>query len=217
MSRIIVLVSTKGGVGKTTTAINLAAVYARRGLRVVLVDADDAAHAVAVAAFGRLPYAVLPMPLDADTKDDVVAWGQALEREAASHDIVVVDTPGARTAAYGAALAVADLAVIPVATGLLDLRGAAETAADIERQRQRERSAKPLALILPSRIDRRTVMGRDLPEALSGLGEPIAPAIVQRSAIVDALAGGEPMSPGTPATADYSSLADLIDRMLDER
>lgn len=217
MSRIIGLVSTKGGVGKTTTAINLAAVYARRGLRVVLIDADDAAHAVAVASLGRLPYSVLPMPLDADTEDDVVAWGQALEREAASYDIVVIDTPGARSTAYAAALAMADLAVIPVATGLLDLRGAAETVADIQRQRQRRQGATPRALVLPSRVDRRTVMGRDLPEALFGLGEPIAPAIVQRSAIVDALAGGEPMAPGTPAAADYAALADLIDSMLDER
>ena len=38
--RRIVVTSGKGGVGKTTTTANLGAALAKRGLRVVLVDAD---------------------------------------------------------------------------------------------------------------------------------------------------------------------------------
>ena len=40
MGHVVAVVSQKGGVGKTTTSVNLAAAFARRGLKTLIVDTD---------------------------------------------------------------------------------------------------------------------------------------------------------------------------------
>src|SRR3712207_5369624 len=125
MSRVVGLVQSKGGVGKTTTALNLAAELTRRGSKVSVIDADPAGHAAAVAEDGHLPFKVTPHLLEEVADKAVSAWAKAIRGTRA--DFTIIDAPGAMGGAFGATIAVADLVLVPSGATVLDVRGAAET------------------------------------------------------------------------------------------
>jgi chromosome partitioning protein len=85
--RSIAIINQKGGVGKTTTAVNLSAALARAGQRVGLIDIDPQAHASL--HLGLNPQANVPTVYDLLTEDIAISklWQPAAENlhVAASH------------------------------------------------------------------------------------------------------------------------------------
>jgi chromosome partitioning protein len=74
MTRIYALANQKGGVGKTTTAVNLGAYLAAAGQRVLLVDTDPQANATSSLGIDRkgLSHSVYHTLLDSIPADEVI-------------------------------------------------------------------------------------------------------------------------------------------------
>jgi len=73
MTRVIALANEKGGVGKTTTAINLGAAVAERGHQVLIIDIDPQANATAgLGLRGHAGASTYELFLDQASLDDVV-------------------------------------------------------------------------------------------------------------------------------------------------
>ena len=71
MGQIICVMNQKGGVGKTTTAINLGACFARAGFQTLIVDLDPQCNATS--GLDRKPTAHHPLVTGAPWADSVVA------------------------------------------------------------------------------------------------------------------------------------------------
>jgi chromosome partitioning protein len=211
MSGIVAFANLKGGVGKSTLAVNVAGALAPHS---ALIDADPQATASAWAEADLLPFPVLTAPL---TGNNVEAWiAEALALEAR---YVIVDLPPMLGDATAAALAICDLAAVPVSPSGADLKATNRAVELIEQAREARGDGKPRALLIPSKVDRRTGAGAEIEAVLHDYGEPVGPVVSQRVAQVDAFTAGQwigDYAKGSVAHTEIKTLASVIKRMLDK-
>jgi chromosome partitioning protein len=207
MWRIITVTQRKGGVGKTTIAICIAAELARRGHDVALVDSDPQRSASQWAEPGNLEFPVYEMALE---QVSVSAWARQVRSIQAG--LLVIDTaPNARE--MGASIALANLILVPCTPSGLDLDATLQTLAIVNAARERRRDQIKVILV-PNRLDRRTLEGRQLVEELSEFGEIVAPPIASRSAFVRCFTSGQSVAsfmPGDAADQEIQQLADAVE------
>ncbi|WP_273794845.1 ParA family protein [Brucella intermedia] len=127
--KVITIYTTKGGVGKTTTAIHLADYLHAKGSKVALIDADERAM-LTEAVMGspeNLPFPTHFFENPAGVEDlnqaqvMIGAMIDKIEEAQDGNDYVIIDCGGYNSQASLAAAAVADLAIIPANTGRFDL------------------------------------------------------------------------------------------------
>ena len=194
--RIITVAHQKGGVGKTTLALNLAACFAQ-GLRVGVLDTD---------VQGSL--SSIKDELDGIT---FVPFDGKLDQLAKQpFDILVVDTPPYLTNQLPDLFAVSDFVLVPSKVGFFDvmaIKATIELLAQAEQKRPQLKYGVVLNMVKP-----RTGLNRSVQEILSSYGAVLlATTIADRVSYTrSALTSGVFGSDDEKAKEEITSLADEI-------
>ena len=163
---IIAIANSKGGVGKSTLAVHLAAWLHEQGHRVTLADCDTQQsssewirEAVPQVKAVRL-----------DNPDVILNDLPLLNQDA---EFVVADGPGSQTETSRALLLRADMAIVPCKASMLEVRALAK-ATEVLRQAQDIRSGVPKAVIVLSMVGKTYRLTQDMKEAAAALHLPLA-------------------------------------------
>jgi chromosome partitioning protein len=167
----IFIASSKGGCGKSTLTVNLAVALARKGRRVLIVDADHQGSASAWAALrpeSAVPVALTPLKKLGRLDQMAVPEGT---------DIRIVDTPAALGGDVLAEVVQrGDAVVVPVMPSLFDLEAVA-TYLDALTARGPLKSGKAPVALVANRIKMLTRAGQMALDQLAALPPPLVAKI----------------------------------------
>jgi len=207
---IVALAGQKGGAGKSTVVVSLAAEGVARGLKVLVVDADPQATArtwVSVAnRHGHPIPTIMAMGGEMHRPDQ-------LPRIAPTFDLVLIDCPPRTDEAHRAALLVADLAILPCGPSAFEA-WALTSSFDLVKDAQRL-GAKLEARVLLTRKQKATALGQSARDVLTEGGFPVLRTeLGYRVAYQEATIAGQAVSTYAPRSEAAGEVRALLDEVL---
>jgi chromosome partitioning protein len=180
---ILGVLNQKGGVGKTTIAIHMAAALAQERRRVLLLDADPQGSALDWDATrtAKPLFTVMGKPKAALHRD--------IDALAAQYDDVVIDGPPRVYDVTRSAALASDVVLIPVQPSPYDVWAAKEIVELVKEASSFKDNLKSVFII--SRKIVNTAIGRDVKDALTGYPFPVLETTIsQRVAFAESAAQG---------------------------
>jgi chromosome partitioning protein len=184
---IITFGNVKGGVGKTTLAVNTVIALASARRDVLLVDGDQQGTALTFAelreeAFGSLDFTAVQLAGN--------AVRQQVRKLRSKYDDIVIDTGGRDSGSFRAALTVTETLIVPVQPRTFDVWAVDQVAELITEAREINDHLAAYAV-----LNAADPQGRDNAEAADVLGENtelamLSTPIVRRKALANACAAG---------------------------
>ena len=207
---VISIINQKGGVGKTTTTVNLGAALAEAGHRVLLLDLDpqrSLSHYSALASERLAMEEATPEEI----REVLVQAGPA------RFDYALLDCPPTLGMESAASLKVADLALLPLQAAMPAWVGLAGTLQTVRAARERINPALRLKLFM-TLFDTRTRHCAEV-EALTrkAFGSDVLETVVRRSIVFDdAAAAGTSVleyAPHSSGAQSYRLIADEVAKL----
>jgi chromosome partitioning protein len=182
---VIAIANQKGGVGKTTTAINLAAAFARLGKRVLLLDLDPQANSsisfldpqtieqsiyrTPVEGLDIVPARINLAKLESKLVGDFDApfrLKDRLEPFRKEYEVIVIDTPPTLGLITVNALVAASHVLVPIQSSYFALEGTDDLLETIEKVKARPNPSLELLGVLVTLHDKRTTLAREVHEQI---------------------------------------------------
>src|SRR5262249_36557894 len=148
------LTNSKGGVGKTTIAVHLAATLAKKKRSVAFIDADPQQSASA-----WIKGLNLGIQLEMLTNPEELA--RRVPAIAGRFDDIVIDGPAGLSETTRAIMLRADRVFLPCGPSVLDFRAAAR-AVQLLREAQKHRNGSPKGILIPNKMHKRGRLSREM-------------------------------------------------------
>jgi chromosome partitioning protein len=201
---ILAVGNVKGGVGKTTLALNLAIARAGDGNEVLLVDGDEQGTAL---LFTELRTAQLGAPGYTAVRLQGTALRMQVRQLAPKYDDLIIDVGGRDTGSLRAALTVADTVLIPVQPRSFDIWAVDQVSELLTEAREINPDVRAVAV-----LNAADAQGRDNDDADEALHEiagiEVLPVTIgRRKAFPNAAARGRAVTEAQPR--DVKAVAEL--------